>query len=237
MARWGDDVGVALLTWVTSTSSHRCDLAALAQHGRQMGTLVGVDITQGVGIVPFTVIEGIDFVVSSSLKWLCGPSGAGILYVDQEILPGCRPEFRGWFSQENPFSWDLDSFQYAADARRFDHGTPAILASVASLPGLRFVEQTGINALRAHNLKLTEQIIDHAQAAGWTIASPLNAEQRGGSIMIRLSDDTDLKAMIEQLRARELYCDARGQTLRLSPGISTTEEDTYELCRSISELA
>src|SRR6187551_767192 len=26
MAAWGPDVGVALLTWVTSTASHRCDL-------------------------------------------------------------------------------------------------------------------------------------------------------------------------------------------------------------------
>jgi len=236
IARWSEDVGVALITWVTSTTSYRCDVAALAQHGRRMGTLVGVDITQGVGIVPFTVTEGIGFVVSSSLKWLCGTSGAGILYVDREILPDCRPEFRGWFSQDNPFSWDLDSFEYAPDARRFDHGTPAILASVASLPGLRFVEETGIDALRAHNLKLTGRIIDHAQAEGWMIVSPLDAEQRGGSIMIRLGDDVDVKSIIGQLRARKLYCDARGQILRLSPGVSTTEEDSDKLCRSISEL-
>ena len=32
MAHWGPDVGVALLTWVTSTASHRCSLRALAEH-------------------------------------------------------------------------------------------------------------------------------------------------------------------------------------------------------------
>ena len=55
IARWDANVGVALLTWVTSTASHRCDLRALVEHGRAMGSLVGVDITQGVGIIPFDV--------------------------------------------------------------------------------------------------------------------------------------------------------------------------------------
>jgi selenocysteine lyase/cysteine desulfurase len=53
IARWDADVGVALLTWVTSTASHRCEPRALVEHGRAMGSLVGVDITQGVSIIPF----------------------------------------------------------------------------------------------------------------------------------------------------------------------------------------
>ena len=86
MAHWGPDVGVALLTWVTSTASHRCSLRALVEHGRAMGSLVGVDITQGVGIVPFDLRAlDLDFVVVHSLKWLCGVSGAGVL----QVREGC----------------------------------------------------------------------------------------------------------------------------------------------------
>jgi selenocysteine lyase/cysteine desulfurase len=235
--RWDESVGVALLTWVTSTTSHQCDAAALAQHGRQMGSLVGVDITQGVGIAPFKVSDDISFVVSSSLKWLCGTSGAGVIYVNPTILPDCEPEFRGWFSQSNPFSWDLDSFEYALDARRFDHGTPAVLASVASLPGLQFVERTGIDALRSHNLKLVRRIIDHAQTSGWTIVSPLDDTRRGGSLMIRMGDNIDVQSIIAQLRDRKLFCDTRGQIIRLSPGMVTTETDVDLVCQGIKELA
>ena len=86
IARWDASVGVALLTWVTSTASHRCDLRALTAHGRTMGSLVGVDITQGVGIVPFDVqAAAADFVVGSTLKWLCGVAGAGVLQVRNEL--------------------------------------------------------------------------------------------------------------------------------------------------------
>ncbi|TIO92638.1 MAG: aminotransferase class V-fold PLP-dependent enzyme, partial [Mesorhizobium sp.] len=161
--RWQADVGLALITFVTSTASHRCDVGRLAAHGRAVGSIVGVDVTQGIGVAPFSVAATpVDFVVSTSLKWLCGSSGAGILQVAPDLLASCRPELRGWFSQPNPFSWDLDAFTYADDARRFDHGTPAILASVASLPGLEWVEQTGIDIIRAQNAGLVERIIGAA---------------------------------------------------------------------------
>ena len=70
IASWGKDVGLTLLTQVTSTSSHRCDLDRLVAHGRAMGSLVGVDITQGVGLIPFKVdAPAVDFTISTSLTW------------------------------------------------------------------------------------------------------------------------------------------------------------------------
>jgi len=234
IARWQDDVGVALLTFVTSTASHRCDVARLAEHGRRMGTLVGVDITQGVGVAPFAVgATGVDFVVSSSLKWLCGTSGAGVLQVRPELLATCEPELRGWFSQENPFSWDLDKFAYASDVRRFDHGTPAILASVASLPGLEWVMRTGIDAIRARNLALTGRIIERALENGWSVASPLDERQRGGSVMLALPEGVDAARVVSELRSEKLYCDARGSTLRLSPGMVTSDEAVERLLQGL----
>ena len=234
--RWRDDVGVALLTWVTSTASHRCDAAGLIAHGHRMGSIVGVDITQGVGLLPFSVSCGADFVVSTSLKWLCGVPGAGVIYVAPSLLADCQPEFRGWFIQENPFSWDLTKFRFADDARRCDHGTPSILSAVASLPGLRWLASTGIDAVRAHNCVLTERIIAHARERGWTIASPLCAEQRGGSVMLGLPPHIDAPSVVAALRSRHLYCDARGATLRLSPGVVTAADDVDALCAALDEL-
>ena len=102
---WGPDVGLALITWVTSTASYRCNLDMLVAHGRQMGSTIGVDITQAAGLIPFDVMQPrIDFAVSTSLKWMCGTPGAGMIYVDQALIADFQPELRGWFSQNNPFS-------------------------------------------------------------------------------------------------------------------------------------
>lgn len=237
LARWQADVALALLTQVTSTSSHRCDLTTLLAHGRSKGSLVGVDITQGVGVVPFSVAAlAPDFVVSSSLKWLCGTSGAGILQVRPDLLAQCEPELRGWFSQPNPFSWDLEAFTYAPDARRFDHGTPAILASIASLPGLQWVAAVGVDAIAAHNRAMSEKLVDWSASRGLRLVSPAAPEKRGGSVMIGLPDSVAAAWIINELRSQKIYCDARGTTLRLSPGAVTSSEDITCLCQALDQL-
>ncbi|MEX3874115.1 aminotransferase V, partial [Paraburkholderia sp. BR14311] len=57
VAAWDAQVGLALITWVSSLTSKRVDLAALAAHARTTGSLVAVDITQGAGILPFNLRE------------------------------------------------------------------------------------------------------------------------------------------------------------------------------------
>ena len=237
IASWDADVGVALLTWVTSTTSHRCDLPALVEHGRARGTITGVDITQGVGIIPFDVVaSGADFVVASSLKWLCGVSGAGVLQVHNRLLQECQPELRGWFSQENAFSWSLDSFSYAGDARRFDHGTPSILPFAACLPALAWHAAQDPVALRAHNQRLVEVLVDGGTALDLVTLSPRRADERGGSLMFRLPERCQPAALIAALRAQAIYADCRGQTLRLSPGNITSAEGAERLLRSLHAL-
>lgn len=235
--QWGSDVGVALLTQVTSTASHRCDLELLVAHARKVGSLVGVDITQGVGIVPFDVPAAqVDFVVSTSLKWLCGTAGAGVLQVRGSLLQECAPELRGWFSQENPFSWDLDSFAYAGDSRRFDHGTPSIFPFAACIPALDWHASQSQSALIEHNRKLITAILDAAADLPVTLASPREANRRGGSIMLRLPDGADAHHTISALRAAGVFADCRGSTLRLSPGNLTTVDGVERCVRTIHTL-
>jgi selenocysteine lyase/cysteine desulfurase len=231
IARWTEDVGVALLTTVTSTASYRCDLDALTAHGRRMGALIGVDITQSVGLFPFDVqATGVDFVVSTSLKWLGGTPGAGILYVREPLLETCEPELRGWFSQRNIFSWGLDAFAYAPDARRFDNGTPSILACVGTLPALAWHAEQNGPALLAHNRALAAPLVEAAGDLGLRIASPLEEHRRGGSTMIQLPPDS-IQGVLAKLRDSGLYADCRGTTLRLSPGNVTSAEGVARLLR------
>ncbi|MCA3437444.1 MAG: aminotransferase class V-fold PLP-dependent enzyme [Rhodobacter sp.] len=237
-AAWGPDVGLALITWVSSTSSHRVDLDALVAHGRAMGSLIGVDITQAAGLLPFSVTDpAVDFTLSTSLKWMCGTPGAGILQVAAGLTAECRPELRGWFSQENPFSWDLDRFAYAPDIRRFDNGTPGVMAAAASLPALDWHAGQDIAAMAAHNRALTARLIAAADDMELALATPRPEAQRGGSVMLRLADAGRAQTVLAGLRTRELHADARGAVLRLSPGTVTTEDGTTALIAALGELA
>jgi len=233
IAAWGPDVGLALLTFVTSTASHRPDLEALLAQGRKIGSLVGLDLTQGAGIIPFSVAQTpVDFVVSTTLKWLCGTPGAGIIQISEALLPEVQPELRGWFSQPDPFSWDLDAFDYAPDARRLEHGTPSVLACIGSVPALQW--HAGQGGLLAHNRALTEALIAAADKAGMRLASPRDQARRGGSVMLRL--ERDGAALVDGLRDRGIHVDCRGQILRVSPGAVTKAAHVDVLFSALREL-
>lgn len=235
IAQWDRDVALSLLTWVTSTASARMDYPALVAHGRAMGSLMVADITQAAGLLPFDVTEPrVDFVVSTSLKWLCGTPGAGILYVDKGLVADLQPEARGWFSQNNPFSWDLDKFQYAPDVRRFDTGTPGSVAAIASLPAIQWFTAQDQGAIAARNRTMVDQIIDHADALGLPLLSPREAERRGGAAMLRMPSRAEAAAVVGALGVEGYSVDFRDTILRLSPGI-VTEDSAIETVFDITK--
>ncbi|MCZ4288868.1 aminotransferase class V-fold PLP-dependent enzyme [Hoeflea alexandrii] len=220
---WGPEVGLALLTWVSSTSSHRCVLEALVAHGRKQGSLIGVDITQAAGLFDYDCMAvAADFAISTSLKWMCGSPGGGILQVMPDVIARCQPSLRGWFSQDNIFSWDINAFAYAPDIRRFDNGTPSVMACVATVPALEWHAAQDWGAQLAKNRSLSEAIIAASDAAGFELASPRDPAQRGGSVMVRLTDADHAQTLLSKLRDVSVFADARGPILRCSPGFMTT---------------
>jgi kynureninase len=235
IAAWGPEVGLALLTWVSSTSSHRCDLEALVAHGRSQGSLIGVDITQAAGLIDYDCMAvAADFAISTSLKWMCGSPGGGILQVMPDVIARCQPSLRGWFSQENIFSWDINAFAYAPDIRRFDNGTPSVMACVASVPALEWHAAQDWGQQLAKNRSLSEAIITAADEAGLELASPRNAAQRGGSVMVKLPDPDVVQALLSRLRTISVFADARGAVLRCSPGFMTTEAGIARLVSALT---
>ena len=237
LAGWDEQVALGIVTWVTSTASHRADVAALAAHGRRMGSLVAVDVTQGLGIIPFDAQAlGIDFAASTSLKWLCGVPGAGFGYVRQGLLADTAPRLRGWFGKPDPFDWSLNSFTYAEDARRFDTGTPSYLPYVGSVPGVEWLLQAGVDRLREFNLATSEQLIALADAHRLPVASPRAAARRGGSVMLELPPLLPAAEVVKALATHGITADSRAQRLRLSPGPSTGADISDRLDRALGTI-
>lgn len=238
IAAWGPEVGLALLTWVSSTSSHRCDLASLVAHGRKQGSLIGVDITQAAGLFDYdSMAVAADFSISTSLKWMCGSPGGGILQVVPDVIARCQPSLRGWFSQDNIFSWDINAFSYAPDIRRFDNGTPSVVACVASVPALEWHAAQDWTAQLETNRGFCAQIIAASDAAGFKLASPRDPASRGGSVMMKLPEHIDPQALLGELRARAIFADARGQLLRCSPGFMTTQAGIDRLAEALGTFS
>ncbi|MFL9899598.1 aminotransferase class V-fold PLP-dependent enzyme [Paraburkholderia fungorum] len=220
---WRDDVALAVITWVTSTASKRAELDRLVAHGRKQGSLIAVDITQGAGILDFDVTApAVDFVATTTLKWLCGAPGTGLGYVCPALLDsGLAPQMTGWFSQPDPFNWDITRFSLAAEARRFDTGTPSFLPFVASAPGLAWRLSEAAVGLRDYNLRVCHALIETLDAKGYALHSPRADEARGGSVMATLPAHVDPKALEASLVEAGVVVDTRGRVMRFSPGVLT----------------
>lgn len=234
---WGPDVGLALLTWVSSTTSHRIALGQMVAHGRTMGSLIGVDITQAAGLLPFDVhAPEVDFAISTSLKWMCGTPGAGVLYLSPRLIPHCAPELRGWFSQPNPFNWDITRFAYAPGIQRFESGTAGIMSALASVPALAWHASQDHAAMLAHNRRLTARLIAACDDLGLHLVTPRPEVRRGGSVMVRLPESHPAPGIVAALRPQGITTDCRSQTLRLSPGTITTDAGTERLIAALGAL-
>jgi selenocysteine lyase/cysteine desulfurase len=232
---WSGDVALALVTWVSSLTSKRVNLAAMCEQARRRGSFVALDVTQGIGILPFDLKETpFDFVCGSTLKWLCGAPGTGLGYIAPDTLQrGAKPAVRGWFSQEDPFNWNIDAFTYASDARRFDTGTPSVLPFVASQPGMTWMRAQPKGSVRAHNLALCHALISLAHEKGYRLLSPRADDERGASIMVEPPAHLDAANIVIQLKSAGLFVDSRGRTLRFSPGVCSTQAGLARLAQCL----
>jgi kynureninase len=120
---------------------------------------------------------------------------------------------------------------YAADATRFLHGTPAVPALYAAGAGYAIVSAIGVPAIRRKSERQVQLILDLARARGITPRSPSSARERGGMVIL---DVPHGEAVTRELLRREILVDYRpGAGLRLSPHFYTTDD---ELHRAVDEI-
>jgi selenocysteine lyase/cysteine desulfurase len=93
-------------------------LPELAQAIHRVGGILCVDATQALGRVPVSV-DGIDYLVASSYKWLLGVHGLGIVFFAPELQERLLPGAVGWYSVQELFGPDrFENFKYKEGAAR-----------------------------------------------------------------------------------------------------------------------
>src|SRR5262245_45946096 len=230
-----DETCLVALSHTSFRSSYKIDAAAIVQHAHSKGALVLLDVYQAAGVVPLEAENWkVDFLIGGTIKWLCGGPSCGYLYVRPDLQRDLRPRLTGWVAHDAPFDFAHAPMRYARSVRRFAQGTPSIPALYSAIPGLEIIEAVGIANIAAESERRTQLLIDTASERGWTINTPRDKQQRGGSVMIGVDD---AKVMVERLAERKVYVDWRpGAGLRVSPHFFNTDEEVEEALNILSEL-
>ena len=121
------DVDMVFVSHAYSNTGQLAPIQQVVETARQRGSLSLIDIAQSAGVVPLDLAAlQADFMIGSSVKWLCGGPGAAYLWVNSQHLADCQPKDVGWFSHENPFEFDIHDFRYHQSALKFWGGTPSV---------------------------------------------------------------------------------------------------------------
>ncbi len=217
VANWSaaldDDVALVIAMHVSSNSGALTDMAAIAAAAKAAGARCIADCAQSVGIVPATPSAwGVDAVLGTSVKWLCGGPGAAWLWVAPHDRTALDPMERGWWSHENPFEMDIRDFRYAPDARRWWGGTPDVAPFVLSTAGIDEIAAIGIDAVRAHNRELQTMLRQALEPKTPQWRWPTG--DVGGTLCI--DTGADQPRVADALDRNNLRADFRRTTLRLS---------------------
>lgn len=209
------------------------NLKKLAEFAHANGAYLFVDAYQSLGTCNLNVKEqGIDFLVSGNLKYLLGLPGVAFLYVRKELAEQLHPAMTGWFGRQNPFNFDSTHLDFASGARRFNTGTPPVLAAFAARGGMDLLNEVGLDAIEARIHELSEHTIQGVKSRGLNLASPEDVSRKGANTAIRVGDS---HAVEVYLMERNIIASARGDVIRLAPHFFSLQSEIDQALDAILE--
>ena len=218
-----DRTALVCCTTMSYRTGHRQDVAEIARVAHSHGALCLADSYQAVGAIDLDVRAlGVDFVTGGTVKYLLGSAGLGFLYVRRELLAQLLPTQTGWFADEDIFQMDISDYSPAADARRFDAGTPPVPNIYGGVAGMSIIEEAGVPAIEAHVAGWPGRLISGLDELGATVVTPRDPARRGPLVCVR---STDVGRLVDELAAERIVVSMPTTTCG-SPSISTTSRTT-----------
>jgi len=161
-------------------------LDAIVARAHEVGAVVILDACQSVPHISIDVQQlGVDFLAFSGHKSL-GPTGVGILWGRAELLNELPPFLYGGSMIETVTMTDST---WAPAPRKFEAGVPNMAQAVGLGVALEYLQEVGLDEIHAHEMALTEQLINGLQEiSGMRIIGPTDLIMRGGVVSFTMAD-------------------------------------------------
>lgn len=219
----GPATRMVAISSVQYASGIRLNLELLGRELRSRGVLFCVDAIQSLGAHAFDVQAiGADFIMADGHKWMLGPEGLALFYVKPELRGRLRLMEFGWHMIANRGNFDARQWQPAADATRFECGSPNMLGIQALNASLSLLLEIGMGEIE----RLVRENLDYLFEAlgdipGLRFLTPRDPARRAGILTFRI-EGVSGERLHRELMARDVICAYRGGGVRFSPHFYTT---------------
>ena len=158
----------------------------ITARARAVGAAVMIDGAQSVPHMSVDVQDlDCDFLAFSGHKML-GPTGIGVLYANREVLETMEPFLTGG---EMVLSVTLDGADWNDLPMRFEAGTPNIADAIALGAAVDYLDSTGMDNIRRHEVQLTGYALSRLrEIEELVIFGAEAAEDRGGVVSFHTPD-------------------------------------------------
>ena len=222
------------VTHVGFRNGARLDAAAIARIAHSRGAFMLLDCYQSVGSMTVDVKAlDVDFAVGGLYKYLLATAGIGFLYVRGSLVPQMLPTVSGWFAQADIGAMNIASNCPSPSARRFEAGSPPVVACYAAEAALAIIAEVGTDAIEERVRRLSGACMDQLAAIGWPAITPRDDARRGAMIAIPSRDSEGLDAA---LAARGIVVSHRDSNLRAAFHFYNDESDIAAFIAAMREL-
>lgn len=229
-----DNTRVIAISSVQYASGLRMDLERVGRFCHEREILFCVDAIQSIGAVPFDVQTcHVDFAAADGHKWMMGPEGLGVFYCREALREKLNLTQFGWHMVEAVGEFDILQWQPANSARRFECGSPNMLAIHALNASLSLLLELGMERVSTQIFENSRYLIENLQSMGMSIRTPLDRSRHAGIISFSTPHPETNQALFERLLAADIFCAFRGGHIRFSPHFYTPRD---KLERAIAAL-
>ena len=204
---------------------------AITQLAKSAGAKVFIDGYQGFGVSDINVSQmECDFFVTGYMKYGLGLAGVAMLYVKDPSDISREPQLTGWFARKNPFAFDINTVDFAEDARKFETGTPATPAIYAARAGLSLLCQFDRQRVCDHIANLVHQCAQQLEAMGEHLVTRPVYQEHGAQLAVKTLQANDLSNF---LSLNQVVVSPRGNAVRLSFHYFNNQGDIERVCQLI----
>jgi selenocysteine lyase/cysteine desulfurase len=211
------------LALVSNVNGFMHDAKAVSALAHARGAYLFADIIQAVGAVPVDMRAlGIDFASAGTYKWLMGERGIGFLYVREDLQGTVLPTTRYGHRQVANFNRAELTWEPLPGAAKYETGGIGVLLAACVSEGINYVQQLGLDKIRAHARQLTDRLQTELPPLGYKPLTP-----RGTETPILAFELKDAAATAKALQAGKVAGTiiANENRLRLSVSVFNTHED------------
>jgi len=217
-----ENTKILAVSQVQFGSGFRVDLGQLAKLAHDNSALLSADIIQAAGCFDTDLAKiGVDFATGQAAKWMLGPIGAGYIYVSKSVINELTPRFIGWWGVEKLMEFEYFDRTPLPDARKFQVGSPAMVAYVGLLESLKTLlkipgktrEQVALDNANYLRKRLSEIDIPFYDFGPNHNSATVSCQPK------------DVEELHTELVKNKIHCSVRNGRLRVSPHFYNNHDD------------